>query len=293
MEISTVTLDQLDTPSRIFRPHLDECAACPRPKAQCPYLADGLLKKRELLDEEETPLYKPSECPEFFADDGQIGPVCAKPPKGEITSPNGRKCCPAVRESNNTVSFSPSKTIPLKMSIKRDVRAKANVSPQKDEVAENDFLSEDEGFKKAINEAISSEMVSGNTSFVDTGSKINSDCYALRYQKCVSKRARNTNAAYLEKRKRKAMAAIERYHLKTRALRISLFWQGKKNFLPSAFQLVRFSAESNKVLIEHQDFSHKGVNHIDESSEVRSLASKLSNVLDGLGQHSVNESYDA
>lgn len=293
MDISTATLDQLDTPNRIFRPHSNDSPSCQRPKTSCPYFTNNLLRKREVLDEEEAPFYNLNEYPEFFVDAQQTGPTGPRSPGVEAKSSNAHKRVQSPPIKNNNISFSPSKTIPLDLSLKRQNINKTKVSPQKDETRETDFLSEDEGFKKAINEARSSDLVSGDVSYVESESKINSDCNLPKYQRRVRGRAQNTDPAYLRLRKKKAVAAMERYHLKTRAMRISLFWQGKKNFLPSAFRLVCFSNDSTKTLIEHQDFSHKGVNHIDEAFDAKSLVSKFSNVLESFAQKSIDDSQNA
>lgn len=84
-------------------------------------------------------------------------------------------------------------------------------------------------------------------------------------------------------RKRKiSMHNTDRGQLKNRVSKVAAFWKGENAFLPSIFRLLRLEKFPHKVLIEFQDFSLKGVNHVNESCEEQDAEAIMAEEMDGL-----------
>lgn len=274
MDISKNLLEELESPTRIFRTNIDGCASPTKIKSFGFSLTNMFLRKREVLELDDLPEHAPRG-QNFFTSElncgkSDVGKIECSITKALAFKEDDRAKC----GTDKFVPFVQLRYKPVRVSAV--TQEKANARTEQDAPIDNDILSEDENFKKAINEAISTKADSLNASEVIGINNINDNNDIITKTDFNEKQQQLNNSTEI-KRKRVKSNAAERVQLKSRAARIAAFWAGKNNFIPAAFRLLSMQVNPDKCIVELQDFSCKGLNHVEEGSYDEGLVPEARN----------------
>lgn len=265
MEISKNTLEELETPRRIFRSNTEPCVMPSKPRNSPFSLTDMFLKKREVMDIDE--LYPQVQKQNLFAGESKLTTI------GEKRLERAATASKLFNEDTILQRPENEKEALVKEIVYKPRRHTVNLKCTPMDIGsfddnksfKNDFLSDDENFKRSIRCAISTKASLVNYQSTKQPSLVEINASLIKTSDFAQKlEASKSIEAFKKQRK---MIAAERNQLKTRAHRISLFWNGKISFIPSAFRLFSVSPDYKKSITELQDFSLKGLNHVDADNE--------------------------
>ena len=289
MNFSNDYLAELETPTRIFRTNIEKCVSPTKPRSKDLFLNDLFLAKREILELDDYPNIPFSIKNEFFSE--EIVQPEAKVTK--IVEAETREVSQQVDgPSPLTVKGNPT---PLPDKFKSEELLTETVKQpdikKSPKILNKDFLSDDEQLKKEI-KAIASPKLQPHITSTKNIDLPDIDNINNKYQTYVQQRKSTGIIDKGIKRKKTSMCNTERNQIKTRALRVSTFWKGENSFIPSVFKVIKLENDSQKVLIEFQDFSLKGLCHMEDNYNDAGNESKLSSQLDRLGDKNLYDVYE-
>lgn len=290
MKFSNDMLAELETPTRIFRTNIEKCVSPIKQRSQDPFLQNLFLSKREVLDFDDLPLFPTSIKNAFSSEEIPVSqPYIEKTVVTETRESSKQVDGPSPLQLKDNATPLPIKFKPTTILTDKG-RPSEILSPAK--ITEHNFLSEDEDLKKIATTIISPKNHSLNISRNGVNDLPDMDNSANKYQKCIQQRKTIGIIDKGLKRKKSIMYTSERNQLKTRAMRVAAFWKGENSFIPSVFRVICLQREPLKMLIEFQDFSLKGLCHINENFDDEIYETKLSNHLDRLGDENLYKVYE-
>lgn len=285
-------LAELETPTRIFRTNMDKYVSPTKPRNKDAFLNDLFLSKRETLELDDCPNFNLSIKDEFFYEDKT---------KPEVKATTTMPAEPETRETSEQVDGPSPQTVkenPIPIPSKFESLKKVTetiVEPKKlkrSKNIENDFLSDQESKNPSIRRLTSPKIESVAEALKQNTEGNSFEAGNNKYQEYIQHRTSNGISDKNNKRKKTGMQSLERNQLKSRANRVSQFWKGTNNFIPSVFKVIKLEIDPKRAIIEFQDFSLKGLCHMDENAEDGNQTdSKLSIHLDRLGDENLNEIY--
>ena len=284
-------LAELETPTRIFRSNINKYASPTKPRTRDTFLCDLFLNKRETLDIDDFSNFNPSIKNEFIIDEKVKLEV--KTSTNQLIEAETRAVSEQVGgPSPQTVKENPI-PIPNKFESSKKL-TETVIQPDNSNnlrTDENDLQSENEFCKASIRKLSCPEIECTMESTKATIQKYTNGTSNNKYQDNLQQRISSGNPDKSVKRKKIGVQSLERNQIKSRANRVSQFWKGSNSFIPSVFRVIKLEREPEKVIIEFQDFSLKGLCHMDENPDYDDCNSKLSTHLDRLGDDNLNEIY--
>lgn len=286
MNFSKECLAELETPTRIFRNNIDKCLSPMKPRAKDSVITDMFLAKREVLELEDDPTMSTFINNDFFTDERNLL-------KDKIIKP----CNAETRETSQQVDGpSPQVTkenpTPFPVKFKQPQRQNETLKEEDGkkfkETIEKGFLSDDEQFKSEAKAVLSPKINPIDTHFSNTIEQPTIGISNNKYEKYLQQRKSVGILDKTLKRKKTSTSIVDNNQLKTRTLKVSTFWRGENCFIPSVFKVIKLTDSSEKVLIEHQDFSLKGLSHIKDNFGDSDSQFKLSSQLDALGDQNLH-----
>ena len=286
MNFSKEYLAELESPTRIFRNNIDRCMSPTKSRVKDSFLTGMFLDKREIFELDEYPTMSTCIKSNFFTDErSRSKHKIIKPFNLETREMSQQINGPSPQTIRETPAPFPVK---FKQAQTKNETSKNENGKEFKETIEKGFLSDDEQFKSEAEPIFNIRTKSTNTHFPNAIEQPAIDMSNNRYEKYIQQRKSVGIVDKNLKRKKTSTKFLDKSQLRTRILKISTFWRGKNCFIPSAFKVIKLNDSSDKVFIEYQDFSLKGLSHITDNFGETGSQFKLSSQLDTLGHQNLH-----
>lgn len=280
-------LAELDTPTRLFRTHIHNRISPFRPKTQSPLLETLFVRKRETLELDDIPHFSSTIKNEFFGDDILV----YKKPVISETELETTCIMHQIRVDLVHQCKEPGITFPSDFKkIKTVTNWQTDVNSLQLDNTRKEAISDDPDNPK-INKIVESPELQPIEDSKLTPKEVSVTANQNNYNNIVQQRKASILVG-TQARKRLPFSSQVTNQLRTRALRVSSFWRRDNNFIPSVFRLVQLVREPKRGLVELQDFSLKGLCHVDDSFGEENLGAELDKQLDMLGDDTLCDSYE-
>lgn len=272
--ITEEMLEELASPSRIFRTDNTLPQSPRKQQAMDRFLNKSLLNKRESMCFDDFPNPTRPDSDEFFI---EVVPMRAK----------------EERDKNRAEEASKRSSVPEEMVDAKVINVKATLVQSAQEVTE--FSLTNEKIEVVTTElAVSTEITQiahkevecrVEEARVEQKPQINNsstfETDDIKTSPVIDKFVRKLSKAEIDvpgmpnvKRRKASTLTNERNLIRSRIAKVSMFWKGDNTYIPSVFRTLMLVKKPTKHLMEFQDFSLKGLSHgIDgqnsEAKEVR------------------------
>lgn len=283
------SLDELENPRSMFRNDATDCPSPTKLKAKELFFTNSFLAKRESMDMEEPPELLSSINDKFAIETLPIAKDTNE--KAEVTE---------THDASQKIDEISPLTIKDEPQINAPKFAKTNYSSEKyaqiyhfepvPRLPDNNFLSEDEERHKKTNQKEQKvKIIEKNSKNIDVKSEDKRSNEGQYHKLLKQRKSENLQLNRQGNKKKNTSQQLERNQLKSRINKVNTFWKGANYFIPNVFRLVNLKHGATKVLMEYQDFSMKGLCHINNALNEDESASKLSNKIDLIGKEYLHE----
>lgn len=271
------TLAELDSPSRIFRTDMKECSSPLKLKVKEFFATSLFLNKRESMQMDDFFTFNEAINEEFF-----LEPLVLPVNKEDYDETTITRSSDQHINETSTIESKVKKGLKIQnmKNNKSTNEPSANFEVKVLEVRkpEANLLLKNNNIEE-LPKTLQSPVNNSVSKFKSTPIKVLNT--PVPKNKCLKNIQQQNDSSVRSAAKKKSIALYnERNQLKSRIIKVSTFWKGFNNFIPSVFRLISFQNNPAKQIIEYQDFSLKGLSHDADESNILDIESKFCKEID-------------